>query len=1524
MHAAHRQPSTRRHAVRRSLAAAALAVATIAGFLAVAPGTASAAGPWFVAPGGGTTAACPGTNVSPCATVSLVIAKAAFVSGDTINVAAGTYADRPLFQTKTAVVQGAGTATTIFSGSNVSFAMGTLLGAGVPLSLNNLTLTNGNTATGGALAIGGGVITTNNVNLTNSKSPLGAGAYVAQGTTLNMNGGTVSGNTATASATALTGGGGGIYVVGKVGTTTAAGKLNLSHVTVTGNVANGGAAIAGGNGGGILNAGTATITGSTFSANQAVASSNANARRGQGGAIFNGPQDTDDAPTLTISDTTITGGLAAGAFNASSGGALANDEGFGGPAATLSATNVTMTANSALVGGGLYNGGTATITGGTLQGNGAVMGGGAYQSPLVTPAALPTATFDGTTFTSNLASGLNFANFGNGGAIFNTEALTVKNATFTGNQAVAATVASTVTGWGGAIYSGPFAANDAPTLNISDTTINGGGVSGGNAVIGGGISNTGNVLGFAGATASKLDATRLTLSKNIAAAAGGAYTGGVTNLTDSTFDQNQATHASAGFGGGLYAARLPATGTAPVVTIDHTAFTTNTAGVVGGGIALLNGVTLTLRNGSTVTGNTAVSGAGIINAGTATVRDSAVSNNNAAFQGGGIFNGSSTATDTPTLTLTNATIDGNTAANVGGGVVTIAGASLTATGGEVNGNNAAGGGGIYVGDNAPASFDSTDVIGNTATASAGGGVLNSGTLSISRALLQGNHAIHTTGNIGLGGAIYSGSNNDNVVTKLTVDASTISGNDAWAGAALITYSPGTGVTNQTSIDRSTITGNTNGTSVGSIEQFHPLTITNSTITDNTTNGTGSAGLSMIDPAHVGVAGTILSGNSGGSCSSAPVDGGYNLTDPGDTSCGFTAASHDVAAAPQLGALGSHGGDTPTRVPGPASPALDVVPVATATGLTNALTGSTVQLCAASSTDQRGVARPQGAKCDIGSVEADQTVPTVAGPASADYSVGSPGAPVTFTSTGSPQPTLSETGSLPAGVTFHDNGDGTATLSGTPAAGTGADYPITVKATNEAGTGTADFTLVVHQAPLLGGPASDSYTVGVAGGPDQFHMTSGHPDAVLSTSSTLPDGVTFTPGPGGTATIQGTPAVGSGGVYTIVINGTNGTPPDATLTFTLTVREAPTIAGPATGTFTVGTAHSTADFTTTGTPTPTLSATGLPAGLSLTSTGPGTAHITGTAANHAGGEYDVTVTATNGVTPDASTVIHLVVREAPELTGPTAARFVTGSAGTVGFSADGYPQAALTATGALPPGLTFVDNGNGTATLSGTAATGSDGTYPITVTASNGVDPDAVIHLSLEVVPPVLITTTSLPNAAVGTHYSAPVVAIGGQPTYAFTLVGGSLPAGLTLAADGTISGTPTGPTGTSTFTVKVTDGSLPAQTATKELSITVGKGATTLTVEPVVLKLVLTVNLGTAKATLTGGDPAVPIAGQTIVFKAGATTVCTGVTGADGKVSCTMTLANTLLAVLNLGVTASYGGNAIWLPSSGSAGLLAL
>jgi hypothetical protein len=69
-------------------------------------------------------------------------------------------------------------------------------------------------------------------------------------------------------------------------------------------------------------------------------------------------------------------------------------------------------------------------------------------------------------------------------------------------------------------------------------------------------------------------------------------------------------------------------------------------------------------------------------------------------------------------------------------------------------------------------------------------------------------------------------------------------------------------------------------------------------------------------------------------------------------------------------------------------------------------------------------------------------------------------------------------------------------------------------------------------------------------------------------------------------------------------------------------------------------------------------------------------------------------------------------------------------------------------------------------------------------------------------------------------YSAYLAAFGGTGPYTWAVTGGSLPAGLSLSKWGVISGKPTG-SGTSYFTVKVTDSGSPAQTATAGLSITI-------------------------------------------------------------------------------------------------------
>jgi RHS repeat-associated protein len=74
-----------------------------------------------------------------------------------------------------------------------------------------------------------------------------------------------------------------------------------------------------------------------------------------------------------------------------------------------------------------------------------------------------------------------------------------------------------------------------------------------------------------------------------------------------------------------------------------------------------------------------------------------------------------------------------------------------------------------------------------------------------------------------------------------------------------------------------------------------------------------------------------------------------------------------------------------------------------------------------------------------------------------------------------------------------------------------------------------------------------------------------------------------------------------------------------------------------------------------------------------------------------------------------------------------------------------------------------------------------------------------------------ITTSSLHDGAVNQSYDASLGANGGTQSYTWSIVGGTLPSGLTLGSStGTISGTPTSATGQVSFTVQVTDSSLPS------------------------------------------------------------------------------------------------------------------
>ena len=100
---------------------------------------------------------------------------------------------------------------------------------------------------------------------------------------------------------------------------------------------------------------------------------------------------------------------------------------------------------------------------------------------------------------------------------------------------------------------------------------------------------------------------------------------------------------------------------------------------------------------------------------------------------------------------------------------------------------------------------------------------------------------------------------------------------------------------------------------------------------------------------------------------ATVSHGQNWS--GDDSCGFADPTDRTGTAPVLGSLADNGGPTLTLLPLAGSPLIDAIPVGACSADGAA---SIVPLV-----DQRSVARPSGAGCDIGAVEVE--VPLVAVP-----------------------------------------------------------------------------------------------------------------------------------------------------------------------------------------------------------------------------------------------------------------------------------------------------------------------------------------------------------------------------------------------------------------------------------------------------------------------------------------------------------------------------------------------------------------
>ena len=162
--------------------------------------------------------------------------------------------------------------------------------------------------------------------------------------------------------------------------------------------------------------------------------------------------------------------------------------------------------------------------------------------------------------------------------------------------------------------------------------------------------------------------------------------------------------------------------------------------------------------------------------------------------------------------------------------------------------------------------------------------------------------------------------------------------------------------------------------------------------------------------------------------------------------------------------------------------------------------------------------------------------------------------------------------------------------------------------------------------------------------------------------------------------------------------------------------------------------------------------------------------------------------------------------------------------TVAATGGTTPYSWITDSGTIPPGLSLT-SGSPNATVSGNPTTPGSYTFTLRVT-DNGGQFD-LQSFTVDVQAPLVITTTSpMPGGTVGAAYSQTLQRTGGKSPFTWSVTLGSLPSGLSLApATGVISGTPT-VSGTSNFTVQVTDSGNPPRIATKALSITIAQGAT--------------------------------------------------------------------------------------------------
>jgi YVTN family beta-propeller protein/uncharacterized repeat protein (TIGR03803 family) len=313
------------------------------------------------------------------------------------------------------------------------------------------------------------------------------------------------------------------------------------------------------------------------------------------------------------------------------------------------------------------------------------------------------------------------------------------------------------------------------------------------------------------------------------------------------------------------------------------------------------------------------------------------------------------------------------------------------------------------------------------------------------------------------------------------------------------------------------------------------------------------------------------------------------------------------------------------------------------------------------------------------------------------------------------------------------------------------------------------------------------------------------------SGSLPPGLSLN---SSTGAITGTPTTAGTYNFTAQVKDSQGN--TATASCSIVVSSGGTLNCP-TGTAQVGIAYSSALTATGGVPPYTFSiiAGSLPPGLSLNAS---TGAITGTPTTVGTYNFTAQVVDSKGNTATAScsiVVLPALTLSCPTGTGQVGVSYSSALTATGGVS----PYTFSITIGALPPGLLL---NSSTGAITGTPTTA--GTYNFTAQVTDSKGNTAIASCSIVVSPPPLTLTCPTGTAQVNVAYSSALLASGGVAPYTFSIIGGSLPPGLSLnSSTGAITGTPT-TAGTYNFTAQVVDSK--SNTANASCSIVVTPAGT--------------------------------------------------------------------------------------------------